>query len=87
MILSFTKEERFYHSPTGKQMIPYGTFYTRTGKPEEFPDVADLLRDGRPSRCRHIARTSNNRRQTRRRLNRVTRNIHKAEIKKILQNL
>lgn len=65
-------------------MLPYGTFDTRTGKPEPFPDKADLLRDGRPSRCGHIARTSKNRRSTRRRLNRVTRTTHKTEIKNIL---
>jgi hypothetical protein len=62
-------------------MRPYGTFDTKTGQPEQSPDVADLIRDGRPSRCGHIARTSRARRATRRALNRASRILARAAIK------
>ena len=64
-------------------MRPYGTFDTKTGRPEEFPDKGDLLRDGRPSHGgrSEIARSSRVRRSVRRTLNRRTRAAARVEIR------
>ena len=64
-------------------MRPYATFDTKIGRPTSSPDVADLIRDGRPSRGgrSEIARTRRSRRSTRRLLNKATRRAVKTALR------